>query len=813
MAQVLPRWSMIEPSQSTDSCDRGAEAYHDGVELLFPDLAGFVTVFDAVPDGVTILDASGKLRYANRVAMSYLGLDAASASGVKTGFTEQTYELFQVDGQPLAAKDLPSQRVLAGERPQPLEFLLRRRETGQEQWLVQTSTPICDSPGRVVASINLLRDTTAVRRAEADLRHSEERYRRLVELCPDGIIVHQDGRIIFANTAAARIIGYEAGSDLVGRAVLSFVPEDVRPIVLERMRAMLEHAEDVPLIEERFLRADGSEVEVEVAGIPFRYGERAAVQLVVRDATLRKNAQREQQRALEQARASEAALEREKEWLAVTLRSIGDGIIATDTADRVTLLNPVAETMTGWPQPEAAGRPVGEVFRILHRNTREPLADVTGRTPDANGAEHAMLVARDGGERPIALSRTHIRDHAGERLGTVWIFRDVLDQERVEQELLRASKLESLAVLAGGIAHDFNNLLTPILANLSLAAAEIDPKHPMHQCLVDAEKAALRSRDLTAQLLTFSKGGSPIRKPMSLDGVVRESASFVLAGSSSRVEIDIAPELLPVDADAGQLSQVVQNLVLNAAQAMPAGGTVQVLADNVEFAQDEGPLGPGAFVRIRVRDHGAGIPADVLPRIFDPFFTTKTQGSGLGLAMVYAVVRKHDGHVSAESELGQGTTFTVLLPVCTVTPELHPVQTADTLGGHGRVLVMDDEPMLRATARTVLQTLGYEVQLARDGDEAIALYRAAWQAGQPFDVVVLDLTVPGGMGGREAMQRLREFDPLVTAVVSSGYADDPVMSRYREHGFAGVVAKPYTARDLDAVLRVAFRMRLANSRP
>ncbi|MFN7145499.1 MAG: ATP-binding protein, partial [Myxococcota bacterium] len=386
--------------------------------------------------------------------------------------------------------------------------------------------------------------------------------------------------------------------------------------------------------------------------------------------------------------------------------------------------------------------------------------------------------------------------------GVVLVFRDVTEQERLEEELRRASTLESVGVLAGGIAHDFNNILTGILANLSLARLHTSPGDRVHVRLGEAEKAALRARDLTQQLLTFAKGGAPVKKATSLADVVRDSTAFVLSGSNVSPRFVVEAEPWVVEADAGQLSQVVQNLVLNAQQAMPEGGTLEIRLSNAALEGPTGmPLGPGRYVRLDVVDTGVGIAPQHLPRVFDPFFTTKQKGSGLGLATAYAIVRKHDGHIAVRSQLGQGTALSVYLPAApTVTPAPVAVPPLPTERGAGRVLVMDDDALIRETAEALLGELGYAVTLARDGAEAIRVYRAALDEGQPFDAVVLDLTVPGGMGGRQAIEELRRVDPEIRAVVSSGYSEDPVMADFRRHGFTAVMAKPYTIQEMSAVL-------------
>jgi len=382
------------------------------------------------------------------------------------------------------------------------------------------------------------------------------------------------------------------------------------------------------------------------------------------------------------------------------------------------------------------------------------------------------------------------------------IVRDITGRKRLEEELLKVQKLESVGILAGGIAHDFNNILTAILGNIGLAKmhAELDTR--LQQRLVKAEKACLRARDLTQQLLTFSKGGVPIRKIASVATLIEETAEFAVRGTNVYCMTLVPDDLWPVDIDEGQISQVINNLVLNAAQAMPEGGTVEVRAQGVSL--DEGQvlaLPAGRYVEVSIEDHGVGIPEKHLSKIFDPYFTTKQQGSGLGLATCYAIIKNHDGAVTVESELGAGTVFRFYLPASG--EEVRPSQAVEAAiaTGTGRVLVMDDEEVVREVAIQILGHLGFEAEAVSDGAEVIARYQESKAAGRPFDAVIMDLTVPGGLGGKEAVVRLLEIDPGAKAIVSSGYSNDPVMARFEEYGFSGVVSKPYTIKDLSETLR------------
>jgi CheY-like chemotaxis protein/two-component sensor histidine kinase len=378
----------------------------------------------------------------------------------------------------------------------------------------------------------------------------------------------------------------------------------------------------------------------------------------------------------------------------------------------------------------------------------------------------------------------------------------------MEAELQRSSRLESLGILAGGIAHDFNNLLTVIMGNLTLAKLDAAGNPEVTPWLQAAEQGGMRARDLTMQLLTFAKGGDPVRKAVVLSEVVREAAEFVLHGSKVRCEFEIEPDLWPADVDKGQIGQVVQNVIINGIQAMPDGGKMRVSLGNAPVAAGAvADLAAGRYLKLCVTDSGVGIKPELLPHIFDPYFTTKAQGTGLGLATVYSIVKKHLGRIEVESNPALGTTFRIWLPAAHDMPAaaVHPSELPMQLSG--RVLVMDDEEAIRRSATALCRRAGLETRAVSDGAEALREYSAAQAAGRPFDLVILDLTVPGGMGGQETIEKLRQINPQVRAIVSSGYSRDPVLAQYRAHGFLGMVPKPYDLTELMRVIHAVMQGR------
>lgn len=381
----------------------------------------------------------------------------------------------------------------------------------------------------------------------------------------------------------------------------------------------------------------------------------------------------------------------------------------------------------------------------------------------------------------------------------------IAERKRIEEETglleTRMQKLESLGVLAGGIAHDFNNLLTAVLANISLAALSARDQTDVTRRLTEAERAVLRARDLTQQLLTFAKGGAPVKKIADLATVIQDACHFAVRGTNARCDFAFAPDLWHAEVDSGQIGQAINNLVINAVQAMPSGGVVAITSNNFVAEPDSDfRLQPGRYIRTTIRDNGIGIPSEYLQKIFDPYFTTKQKGSGLGLAVTHSIIRNHAGAITVDSSPGVGTAFDIFLPAAHTTAPAEHWSNRTVPTGSGRILIMDDEEFLRSTGREILETAGYDVAAAPDGDEAIRLYKEARDAGRPFDLVILDLTIPGGMGGRETLDNLRSIDPEVKAIVSSGYSNDPIMSDYGKFGFRGIIAKPYKIEDFFAAV-------------
>ncbi|HEX3034302.1 MAG TPA: PAS domain S-box protein [Thermodesulfobacteriota bacterium] len=498
--------------------------------------------------------------------------------------------------------------------------------------------------------------------------------------------------------------------------------------------------------------------------------------------------------------AKQAELLRESEKRYRTLVENSYDLVSETNLDGICLYaSPKHKEVLGYEPAEFIGR---NIFEYIHPDDVPAVMAEYQRAilTLSSGSAVYRYRHKNGGWHWVESTGTAFTTANGEIRGVI-NSRDITERRRMEEEIAKAQRLESVGILAGGIAHDFNNLLTAILGNISLTRARIDPEDKAFKRLSDAEKACLSASNLTHQLLTFSRGGAPIKRVTIIGELIKESASFVLRGSKAGREFSIPEDLWLIESDEGQISQVVNNLVINADQAMPEGGVIRIKGENVVVGDgDRLPIMKGRYVKVTVEDEGGGIPEEYMSKIFDPYFTTKQSGSGLGLATTYSIIKNHDGYIQVESKVGVGTKFYIYLPASDKTITASKVLKENARVGSGRILVMDDEEIIRQVAGDILSQIGYEVEFAKDGREAIELYKRARESNRPFDAVIMDLTVPGGMGGKLAIEKLISIDPEVKAIVASGYSNDPVMAEYERYGFRGIITKPYKIEELSETI-------------
>ncbi len=626
---------------------------------------------------------------------------------------------------------------------------------------------------------------------EQSLRNSEEKFKTLADTSPTAIFIHQRETFVYANPAGCNISGYTF-DELLQMKFWELVHPDIREQV-KLAGQNREKGQEIPArYEIKILTKQGKLKWLDFSAATIEFKGKPAIIGSVIDITNRKQ--------------TEQALLAEKERLAVTLSSIGDGVMATDLNGKITLMNHAAKQITGWISDTALGQNLAVVLSAISKNENGSPIDRLLQLEDADQhnyrQEQISILSRDGEEKIIAASTAPISGQNGKAIGSIVVIRDITEKVRLRREMETNQKLESIGLLAGGIAHDFNNLLTAIYGNISLAKMFPDNHEKVAHYLEKTEQSLSQAQGLTQQLLTFARGGSPVKQLTAIGPLLHEVARFSLRGSNTDVEINIATDLWSASVDTGQFGQIINNLAINASQAMPDGGRLTIKAENVILSPTKLPdeSSNDHFIKITFTDQGVGISPEHLSKIFDPYFTTKRTGNGLGLATVFSIIKNHNGLINVKSESDTGATFTIHLPASGTAPqtETEPITKINqTIAG--KILIMDDEEVVRETCGEMLMVMGHMVDYAENGQEALDKYQQALKEQQPFDLVIMDLTIPGGIGGKEAIQLLLKIDPQAKAIVSSGYSHDDVMANFHDYGFLGVVAKPYI---MDSFARV-----------
>ncbi len=615
------------------------------------------------------------------------------------------------------------------------------------------------------------------------LRESEARWRATFEGAPVGIFtVDAEDRFLHVNKRYCEITGYTP-DELAGMGRTDIVHPEDRAVDAGAARRVRSREAETVSLERRGLRKDGTTfwAEITLSLEPATPGTAAGMIGVLEDVTARHDA--------------------EDKFREMAERSLAGILIVQE--GRIAYANSLVAALAGVSPGEFVGKSADWARERIHPDdlprVRAAAAEA-GKEVAGTVRPVTYRVVLPGGIRKIEQLARPIQ-HLGRPAMLVFLL-DITERERTEEELRKAQRLESLGIVAGGIAHDFNNLLTAVFGQVELAKGHVAGGSLAARELEVALSALERSRDLTRQLLTFASGGAPARKVLPVRKLLEDAVKLGLGGSSLRAHIDVEADLPPVEVDEGQMSQLLNNLLVNSRQATTEGGEVVVRARRRALREGEIPgLASGPHVEIAIQDRGHGIPPEVLPRIFDPFFTTRATGTGLGLATSYSIARRHGGHIGIESRVGEGTTVTVLLPASAGSPaEATPVPQAARPPRKLRVLLMDDEPMVLKVGVKHFVRMGLEVETAATGEEAIAKFQRARADRNPFDLAMLDLTVSGGMGGEQALARMREIDPGVVAIACSGYFDAAVMAAPGKFGFAGVLPKPYLGTDLEKVV-------------
>ncbi|MEN8141520.1 MAG: PAS domain S-box protein [Thermodesulfobacteriota bacterium] len=617
------------------------------------------------------------------------------------------------------------------------------------------------------------------------LREEAELCANLFDQCSDLIIrVTPEGRFVYVNRAWQETLGYSAAESRK-LSLLDLVDKSCRDHCLCIFDALAK-GETIDDNETIFLTRDGEKIAV--AGrcwTSFADGQPVAITGIYKNISIGIN--------------SDNALRESEERFRTLFENSSDimQIVAPDGS--FLHVNPAWLKTFGYSLAEVKG--LG-IFDLIANDCQGHCQNTFQQVISEDRVHEidTSFMSKDGQKVEIEGSAKAIFKD-GAPVYTQCLFRDVTEKRKMEDEILKAQKLESIGVFAGGLAHDFNNLLTAVLGNISIARVTATMDAELSERLMKIEEATLRAKGLTQQLLTFAKGGAPIKKLSGIVDVVRDSVDFPLRGSTIKREFQLAPDLWPAVVDEGQLSQVIQNLVINAGQAMPEGGCLTVSGENIILAEENATgLRAGRYLLLKFSDQGHGIASSEQEKIFDPYFSSKEKGSGLGLAVAYAIMKKHDGIITVDSEPGHGSTFALYLPASPDLPQKKEEGEERPMNGSGRILIMDDEEIIRDVAKEMLEVLGYTSAAASHGEEALQLYQEALAADKPFAAVLMDLTIPGGLGGKETMARLLEIDPQALAIASSGYANDPIMAHYRDYGFSAVIAKPYKIDELRTCL-------------
>jgi len=753
-------------------------------------------LLETSPDYTFIIDIEGTILRVNREHQD-LSIDEVMGTNIHRFVPNEYHEPF----------NLALRKTLETDQIQSLEIATELSD-GWRYYLNRLSPIIVDE--ETTSFMIIATDITDQKLAAEALRESEVKYKSLFESASDATFImdvseEHGARFIECNDSALTLFGVSCREEILGRTPELFSPPnqpDGRDST-EKSRALaMATMEGSPqFFEWEHIRSDGTLFWVEVNLNRIELKGEFFMQVVVRDITERKLTEQALQASeekfrniFENAHDAISIVEITEDHRAICIDANRSALKLFGLSHRDQILGKTPEMFSPPVQPDG---------QSSHDKVQELVRTVMNGKPQYFEWEHEDA---DGMPFWVEVNLMRVRLKGKDYLQVV--LRDITERKRIEEEQQKIEKLKSIGTLAGGIAHDFNNILVGLFGNISIAKSKLGDNHPVYQYLDRAEQSMDRASLLANQLLTFARGGEPVREDVNLGELVKKASSFYLSGSKVKPIFRQNDELWMAAVDKGQIQQVFSNLTINANQAMPDGGHLYITLENAEIGMGQIPdLIPGKYIKGTVRDEGIGIDPKHIDRIFDPYFTTKQTGSGLGLATVFSIIKKHEGHIKVNSILNKGTTFTLYLPasnIGTLPKEmLHPFDEISTSGQKAKILVMDDDEMIRETATEMLKEDGFIVETAMDGEQAVAMYKKSMDTGEPFDLVIMDLTIPGGIGGKEAINDILKIDPNARVIVSSGYADDPVLANYAEFGFKGIAAKPYTMKKLrSAVSRV-----------
>jgi PAS domain S-box-containing protein len=745
---------------------------------------------EAMLAGVAAADFVGKLIYVNSAFCKMVGWTEEELIGAMP-----PHPFWPPEEIKNITDDFQGRRSALKEHTES-EYRFQRRNGERFSVLVRSSI-LNDGHGNKIGIVSTFTDITNQKLSESKLLESHNLLKSIIDGTTDAIHLRDlEGRYLMINTSGARFLG-KSPEEIIGKHMSEFFSH-------EFVRKFEE-------LDQKTLKSDKIETgenKITINGVDHIF---LTTRGLLRNHENKITGFFGISRNITEKKLAENILQQSEERLAAVIDNSTSVIHMKDLSGKYLLINKKFEDLFHISKKDIIGKTSYDVFPIeiaakLRANDQKVIKN---KIP----IEFDETVPQDDGLHDYLSVKFPLLDNKGEVYAICGIATDITDRKSREEDQMKIEKLESLGLLAGGIAHDFNNILTAILGNISLATSFVESREQLLSRLGEAERATLRASELAQQLLTFSKGGTPVKKMVSIQSLIEHSVQFVLTGSNVQSQLFFQEGLWPVEADEGQMNQVIQNLVINAKQAMPSGGTIRIEAKNLVIEENEGlemGLRKGNYLSISIQDQGTGIAKEHLSKIFDPYFTTKTKGSGLGLSITHSIIRRHKGYITAESKPGGGTTFFIYLPASPQS-SVHneKVETEVMTHGQGRVLVMDDDESVLNVAAGILRHLGYEVNVARGGTEAVQMYKKAKNSDYPFDIVITDLTVPGDIGGVETLRRIREIDPQAIVIVSSGYSNDPAMAKFKKFGFSDSLKKPYRAFEVSqAVKRVLKTRRL-----